>query len=530
MSDPHPTGPEISGKTAVPGLDGPSVLFRHTFERERAEVASRPECFADLLLDRIVGSILAGRDAYELKPFYYAPLRNTADVEYRQAVMRDLERPEVVEPVKRFGAMMHQMRSHLDQAARHRNAWQERRERLDAVLVYCQAVDRLQQALCDADPSSAGLTRVGEYLDRHVSSSPFVALRNKARALDETLTSIRYEVFIDGLRVLVRRADEEVDYGKILEATFAPFRGDGDWEPRFKLHESPDLNPVEERILERIAELWPEAFSRLAEFVESYREFIDPTVSAFDREIQFYLAYQDYRERFRKAGLEFCQPRVKADKSHVFARNGFELAVAEQLLGEEAMPVPNDFELKEGERVIIVTGPNQSGKTTFARLFGQLHFLASLGLPVPASRAQLFLGDGILTHFERGEATEDGRGKLQDELIRVHEIMTCATPDSMVILNELFGSTTVRDASLLGRRILTRLEQRDLLAVWVTFLDELAEAGSKTVSMAGEADPDDRLHRTFRIVRRDPDGLAYALALAESHGLTTAMLRERLPR
>jgi DNA mismatch repair protein MutS len=182
--------------------------------------------------------------------------------------------------------------------------------------------------------------------------------------------------------------------------------------------------------------------------------------------------------------------------------------------------VTNDFDFGTDGRVLVVTGPNNGGKTTFARAFGQLHYLASLGLPVPAREADLVLADAVLTSFAQAERPGTGRSHLEEELVNLHDVIEKASPRTVVILNESFSSTTLRDATLLGRAVLAQLTAGGSLCVFVTFVDELATANGATISLVATVNPDDPALRTYKVVPRPPGGLAYAAALAERYGLT----------
>jgi DNA mismatch repair protein MutS len=502
-----------------------SILFDRP---ENSVGQEEPSFFGDLNLDRVLESMTAGREEYDLKPFFYAPLHDIAAVQYRHEVLRDLEKRAVRGSIEEFAQKMRRMREHLAQAEELRYEYQKERWFLDAVETYCDAVRSLADKLTHLEVDSRGFQALREYLGGYTDSDGFTSLAAETQALKEALAGVKYSVHIRGNLVRVSKYGGEADYSAEIEKVFAKFKQGTVKDYRVRFRDRPDMNHVEAQVLDLVARLYPEVFGSLDDYCTRHRDYLDPTVGAFDREVQFYLAYLEYIEQFETAGLPFCYPQVSDRYKEVYADEAFDLALADKLVLEKSTVVCNDFYLKAPERIIVVTGPNQGGKTTFARMFGQLHYLASLGLPVPAKRARLFLSDRLFTHFEREEELATLRGKLDDELVRIHDVLQRATSNSVIIMNESFASTTLNDALFIGTEVLRRIIRLGSLAVYVTFVDELASLDEATVSMVSMVVPDDPALRTYKVVRESADGLAYAAAIAEKYGLTYKRLKERI--
>ncbi len=502
-----------------------SILFNRPTDGAEPS-ATAPAFFADLNLDQLFDSVVAGREEYNLLPFFSMPLDDPDSISYRHEVSKDLEGPKLRESVRKFAKSMRSMRQHLAQSEK-LSGYQPASWFLDAVAVYCDAVMSIAEELSSLDLQSRGFRLLRDYVADYTGSEAFQSLLTDTRNLYSALSKVNYCVQIRDSRVTVSRYSGQPDYSAEIDATFQKFRQGTVKGYRTAFRDYVDMDSVEERIVNLLAMLYPDTFRELRDYSSRHRNYLNPVVKRFDREVQFYLAYLEFVEYVAEAGLKFCYPRVSGTKE-VSARDTFDLALAGKLSKEHTTAVTNDFYLSGKERIFVVSGPNQGGKTTFARTFGQLHYITRLGCKVPGSEAQLFLCDHLFTHFEREEHLEDLRGKLQDELVRIHEILLQATGNSVVIMNESFASTTLKDAIFLGKEVLRQMIAKGLLGVYVTFIDELSTLDEATVSMVSTVVPDNPALRTYKVVRRPADGKAHAVAIAEKYGLTYEALRRRL--
>jgi len=487
-----------------------------------------PGIFTDLHLGQVIDKMTEGKEEYHLHPFFYTCLQDGDSIIYRQQVMQDLENPNVRESMETFARFMQQMRLMWQDSRNCRHVYQREQIFLDAVILYCDSVCMLQHRLHSLPLASEGLGLFKQYLFAYTASEQFSGLARESKKILSGLQKVKYDLHIQELTVRVLPYQSQADYSKETERLYDRFSvaSAKDYSKEFPF--TTEMNHVEAMILKGVATLFPELFQSLCDFFSIHQDFTNQTILSFDREIQFYMACLSYCEKIKAYGSPFCYPEVVNAAGNIYARETFDIALAYKLAEQGQAPVYNDFMLTGKERIIIVSGPNQSGKTTFARTFGQLHYLACLGCPVPGREVRVVLFDAIYTHFEREEDIETHRSKFEEDLVRIHAIVQAASERSIIILNEIFSSTTLQDALFLCRNIMQHLVRLNACCIWVTFIDELVSLSDTAVSMVSAVIPDHSAIRTFKIGRKAPDGMAYALSVAEKYGITYNQLKERI--
>ncbi|MFB7716186.1 MULTISPECIES: DNA mismatch repair protein MutS [unclassified Nocardia] len=503
-------------------MDFGSILWGHAD-------AAGPETAEDTTLtDLNLDQVFAATGGAEHRAAQYRPLRDIALVEFRQRVFGDLEDDAVRSVFEAFVDGMRSVRAHLERAGRLTHPQQRNRWQIDAEAVYCRTVRGMSIALRGLPLHSTGLREWAAWLSGYVDLDSFRGFAEDGAGVRAELDAVRYSVQVTGRQLVIDRYGGQPDFSETIAAAFARFRPEGDPARPPAVDPWPDMNEVEEQVIAAVIDQHPAVFERLGRHAERYRDFIDPVIARFDAEVRFYLDYLRLVRGLRARGMPFCYPEVTAEFAGIEVVDGFDAALGFALAKRQATVVRNGFRLDGRERVLAVTGPNQGGKSTFARMVGQSLYLAALGCPIPGTRARTMLPDNVFTHFIRADDIEDPHGALAQELTRMRDILDRLTARSVVVLNESFSTTTASDAVAIGADVVGRIIERGAVAVYVTFLDELATVRPEVVSMVAGVESGDDPVRTFRIERRLPDGLAYAAAVAQRHGLTYHEIRARI--
>lgn len=512
-----------------------SILGEDGFKlRETAtDFLGTPLYFNDLNLVQIVDVIRNTCPEYDLKKYYYTLVDNKADICYRQEVLKDFYNEKVFDAAHEFSCGLLRARTYQGYSEKTEHPIQAKRWKIDAAYMYIIAVTEFENNLKGCELTSRGMKSLLEYLTAKVKDTAFVEFAEKTKSLADKMLSLEFEVELERHSIRIAAKKNEANYiDKIDELLYDEEKRKTNLSRTFSSPLSGALRiaRVENRIIQVLMQENPEVFKELDDFCRRYNNFLDEILVRLEDEMQFYISFVLFRKKFEKYELKFCTPIISvADKEEFAVCDAYDLALACKNACEGKKVVPNSLDYRDKERFIVITGPNQGGKTTFARGIGQIVYFSMLGLEAPAGKVCVPIFNDIMTHFEVEESLDTGAGKLKEELKRLKPMMESKHEKCFIVLNELFTTAASYDAYVMGSHVIRHFIMDDYYGIYVTHIKELARETEQIASLvAGIAD--DGKTRTYKIERKAAEGIGHASTLVDKYHLNYEEIRERLGR
>lgn len=270
---------------------------------------------------------------------------------------------------------------------------------------------------------------------------------------------------------------------------------------------------------EALAEQADQLEYQFVRYIISCCEPLFDSLNSFFDQLHFQAAFyrgavnlKAYMDRFH---MQACFPKVCGQRNLQFAElKEFVMAIEQKL-----EPVGNACDIHD-RNLLIVTGANQGGKSTFLRSIGIAQIMMQCGLPVAAESYESGIFPSFFTHFTRREDSEMNSGRLNEELKRMSQIVDHLEGDSLLLLNESFASTTEKEGSAIAYDIIRALTESGVKILTVTHLLSFAqriyeESGadphSKVAFLSAQRMEDGR--RTYKMIPHAPELTSFGLDL-----------------
>ncbi|MBR6256356.1 MAG: hypothetical protein IKR23_03170 [Lachnospiraceae bacterium] len=251
---------------------------------------------------------------------------------------------------------------------------------------------------------------------------------------------------------------------------------------------------------------------------EELKGFTEEFQTFFDRlkfQAAFYLAAVQLAAQMERLGMDKCFPEV-CDRRDLEFEELRELVMG---LEHSVNVIGNSCKLEDTE-LMIVTGANQGGKSTFLRSIGIAQVMMQCGLMVWAKSYKSGIFPRIFVHFTRREDSEMNSGRLDEELGRMSKIVEQVGDGSLLLLNESFATTTEKEGSVIAYDIIKALNEAGVRILTVTHLLSFArrvheeskgKENSGVVFLSAERKEDGT--RTFRMIHHEPELTSFGLDL-----------------
>lgn len=265
-----------------------------------------------------------------------------------------------------------------------------------------------------------------------------------------------------------------------------------------------------------LGDLRGRAVNNVANAVAQSADHVTSYFAQLRAELAFYLGCLNLHQHLSEKDRPICWPTPRSiGHPEMNASNLCDVGLC---LREPGPVVGNDLNAHDA-RLVVITGANQGGKSTFLRGIGLAQLMMQCGMFVGADSYAASFVTGVYTHYRREEDAEMNSGKLDEELARMSTIADSLTPHCMMLFNESFAATNEREGSEIARQVLRALLETNTTVYFVTHLHELANSLYADPGIAGvflRAERDDGGRRSYRLVEGRPLPTAYGIDLYDA--------------
>ncbi len=480
------------------------LLYRERdLDPEQARPGHADALIRDLELTTLFDA-MAGGDAYLrqlVERVVLASLADPEEIRYRQAILRDcLARPAVVRELYALAVDAAESK----QRARHfwfRDSPDQLLYKSLRILELLAAALRRLRALSDEQAAafdSEGFRRFFAMLRRDLDDEYLTAIDYHRRALQfrrGALVSARLGPGNRGAGYALRKPHQR----RLLERLTAGRR------PSYSF----TVPARDDNGLRSIADIRNRGINVAANALAQSVDHILGFFNLLRAELSFYVGCLNLHEQLEARQQPTCFPELVDEGNAGFTVRGLYDAALAFHLGSRV--VGNDVDA-DGKRLLMITGANQGGKSTFLRSVGLAQLMLQAGMFVPAQTMRARPSSGVFTHFKRAEDVTMTSGKLEEELVRMSEIADTIRAGGLLLCNESFASTNEREGSEIARQVIRAMIDSDVTVVFVTHLFDLAgslyeQRLEKALFLRAERTPDGG--RSFRLLPGEPLPTSY---------------------
>jgi hypothetical protein len=562
-----------------PKMEKLSILFPRQEEVTYREIPE--ESWHDLGLDAITEKVAA--KPQEVPLIRRVMMNLTADprvAAFRIDVFEDILRhPEIREKMLK---LLDKVQMFYDYGVVNRHAGDEASiwdlmHRLEEYHDYIITVEAIRECLAERDLKSEGLTALRDTVNRIYEEKGFAALKKDVEEMRITASEIRsltvginvndrFEAISMGLVSVNGKAFTRSGLLKNFLTAVTPrdeIRKEADWSGNYSYYPANTetgllesvqqiaetsmilRNPLVTMSLARIpaadgganvprqmdsaaSMLTSRIARRLKDVLGQYLNTSVKEMADLIPELVFYTRWAEYIEKRRAEGWTFCKPEAAEGAGGMpgmEAEGFYNLKLIATEKPENV--VPNDLTFDREKRVYILTGANRGGKTTVTQAVGQLFLLAQSGIFIPGTRFRFDPADQVLTHFPADEDKTLDLGRLGEECRRFRELYSRSTPESLLLLNETFSTTSFEEGYFIAADAVRAILRMGARTIYNTHMHKLAqeldtainrpEAEGKAVSLVAETKEG---KHSFRVMIAQPEGQSFARDIAEKYGVT----------